>query len=112
MSEAVQILAQVSPAANTSTSLFATLSTSAVISSIVICNTNSTTQTFTIWLVPGGATNPSTKQYLYYQLPILANDTFIATIGVTMATTSGADALWCSSNAAGLAFNVFGVSIT
>lgn len=108
MSEAVQVLAQATPSASTLTTLYTVSTTSAVVSSVVICNQNSTAQTFSISVAVAGASD-TVKQYLYYQLPILANDTFIATIGISMANT---DVLRCWANATNVSFNAFGVAIT
>jgi hypothetical protein len=107
--ETFQVLGQVSPAANTLTPAFTVPgSTSAQISSIVVCNTNSTSTTFRVSIQVAGAAD-NIKQYLYYDLPILNNDTFIATIGITMATT---DVLAVQAGMTGVVFNVFGVEIT
>ena len=85
--DTLKILAQTSPAANTLTTCYTVpAATSTVISSIIVCNTNSTSQTFRISLAIAGASDTQ-SQYIYYDLPIAANDTFVATIGVSMATT-------------------------
>jgi hypothetical protein len=85
--DTLKILAQTSPIANTLTACYTVpAATSTVISSIIVCNTNSTAQTFRISLAIGGASD-ATSQYIYYDLPIAGNDTFVATMGVTLATT-------------------------
>jgi hypothetical protein len=77
----------------------------AVVSSILVCNRNVTTATFRIAVVKGGiATAPD--HYIYYDLPILGNDTFVATIGITLAT---GDVVRWSTGAAGLNFHLYGV---
>ena len=108
MTETLKCLAQATPSANTTTTFYTVpSSTSVVISSIVICNTNSSAVNFSIAYSIGGA-SLTTAQYLYYQLPLLANDTFVATIGISMATT---DVIYIIANSNGVAFNAFGVQV-
>lgn len=109
MSEYFKILAQLNPSATLLTDLYTVpASTSASISSIVICNSNNTTTAlFRISIAAGGAAD-NIKQYLYYDLPIAPNDTFIATIGVSLGTT---DVIRVYSNTADLSFNIFGVEV-
>jgi len=109
MAETLKILAQLSPAATTLTTLYTVpAATSAVISSLVICNQNVTTINFRISLAIAGAAN-NVKQYIYYDLPLLANDTFIATIGISLATT---DLIRVYSDTTNVSFSVTGVEIT
>lgn len=109
MSEALKILAQVSPAATTLTPLYTTpASTSTVVSSIVICNTNATAVTFRVSLAPAGASD-TINQYIYYDLPLIANDTFIATIGISLATT---DVIRVQASATNVSFNLLGVEVS
>jgi hypothetical protein len=102
--EIKQILGQAAPAATTETALYVVPdSKGAVISSIVVCN-RSTSATFRVSVsVYSGAT--ANKDYLYYDLTIGANDTFIATIGITL---SNADVINVYASSANLSFNVFG----
>jgi len=46
---------------------------------------------------------------LYYDLPIEANDTFTATIGMTLATT---DVVKVYAGTANVSFNLYGTEIT
>jgi hypothetical protein len=57
--------------------------------------------------VAGAAT--SNKDYIYYDLPIGANDTFIATIGITLATTDEVRVYASNTN---LSFSLYGSEIT
>ena len=66
---------------------------------------------FTFWrisLAPGGAVDES-SQYLYYDISLPGNDTFIATVGITMATT---DKLRAFAGAAIISITLTGVEIT
>lgn len=107
--ETLKILGQSVPTATTLTALYTVpASTSAVISSIVICNQNSsTTIKFRISLAKAGAAD-TPAQYLYYDLPLIANDTFIATIGISLATT---DVIRIQSDTASVSFNVLGCEV-
>lgn len=109
MTDTIKLLAQATPSATTLTDFYTVPgATQAVVSSISICNQNGTDVTFRISLAIAGA-GDTTKQYLYYDMPLTANDTFIATIGITLATT---DVIRIYASATGLSFNLFGTEIT
>jgi len=76
----------------------------ATVSSLTICNRGLTEISFRISCSVAGAST-STKDYLYYDLPVSGRDTFIATIGATLAAT---DVIRVFASAAGLSFNAFG----
>lgn len=109
MADTFKTLAQVDPLAATLTDGYTVPAvTSAVISSIVICNRSATDTSFRISVALAGAANDN-KQYLYYDLTIPGNDTFVATVGVTLATT---DVVRVYATLATLSFNIFGMEIT
>lgn len=109
MVDTVKVLAQVTPNAATLTTAYTVpASTTSTLSSLVICNTNTTTTNFRISIQIGGAAD-SLKQYLYYDLPLLGNDTFIATIGTTLGS---GDIVKVRAADANVAFNFFGIEIT
>jgi len=102
-------LGQSAPSATTETTLYTVPgATSAIVSTIVVCNRGAAEATFRISVaVGGGATgNPD---YLYYDLPIAAKDTFAATFGVTLAAT---DKIKVYASSADLSFSAFGSEIT
>lgn len=107
--DSVKIIAQLSPTANTLTDAYTVpANTSTTLSSICICNTNSFVTYFRISVAKGGVVdNPS--QYIYYDLPIAGNDTFIATIGLTLASS---DVIRVRSFDTAVAFNFSGIEIT
>lgn len=109
MGEALKVLGQVTPSATTLTTLYTVPSSfSAVVSSITICNLSPTvTANFRVSIAQGGAAD-SPAQYIYYDLPILPNDTFIATIGVSLAMN---DVVRVYSSATNVAFNLLGVEV-
>ena len=108
MSESYKVLAQLSPLPGMLTTVYTVpAATSTTISSIVICNTTALSTTFRISIQIAGAAD-NIKQYIYYDLPILNNDTFIATIGMTLAA---GDVVAVNAGST-LSFNIFGVEIS
>jgi hypothetical protein len=108
MAEAQRILGQAAPAAGVLTDLY-TAPSRAVVSSVTACNRSSTADTrFRLSVASGGAVD-SPDQYVYYDLPLFAADTFIATVGITLAA---GDVVRCYADSASVSFNLFGVEIT
>lgn len=105
MPTTLKVLGQSAPNATTETTLYTVpASTTAVASSLVVCNRGAVGDTFRVSInVAGIAT--ATKAYLYYDLPIGANDTFTATLGITLAAT---DVVRVYAGTASLSFNLFG----
>lgn len=104
-----KVLGQVTPAATTSTDLYTVpAATQAVVSSIVICNANSTPQTFRLSVAIAGAALAN-AQYLAFEQPIGAYQTATLTLGITLAAT---DKLRCYGSATLIAFNVFGTELS
>jgi hypothetical protein len=109
VTETRKVLGQSSPNATTLTDLYTVpAATSIVSSSIVVCNRSGTSTSFRISIAVAGAANDN-KQYLYYDVPIAGNDTFIATIGITLAAT---DIIRVYATLATLSFNLFGAEVT
>ena len=102
-----KVLGQSAPAAATLTTLF-TASTDTVCSSIVVCNRSATATQFRVAVRPSGAAI-SNEHYVYYDLTIPGNDTFIATIGITLEAT---DVVSVYNTLATLSFNLYGSEIT
>jgi glucose-6-phosphate dehydrogenase assembly protein OpcA len=109
MAETYKNLGQAAPSATTETTLYTVpSSTSAIGSSIIVCNRAATADTFRVSVAVGGGATAN-KDYLYYDVAIPANDTFIATIGVTLATT---DVVRVFAGTANLSFSLWGTQIT
>ena len=109
MGNVYKILGQNSPSATTETDLYTVPSTtSTVCSSISICNRGATQTTFRISISAAGAATAN-KDYLYYDVILAGNDTFIATIGLTLATT---DKIRVYSGNSSLSFQVWGTEIS
>jgi hypothetical protein len=77
--------------------------TSAMCSTITVCNQSATATSFRISVAPAGAAD-ATSQYLYYDVPIAGNDTFAATLGFALATT---DKIRVYNTLATCSFSVF-----
>lgn len=108
-SEALKVLGQSAPAATTETDLYAVPGgKQAAISSVSVCNRGVASTTFRVSVaVAGGAT--ANKDYLYYDVSLAGNDTFVATIGITMGTT---DVLRVYAGNGNLSFSAYGSEIT
>ena len=104
-----KVLGQSSPLATTETLLYVVPSaTTAIGSSIIIANRGTSVVTFRVSIAVSGAVTTN-KDYLYYDLPIGANDTFIATIGITLATTDEVRVYASNTN---LSFSLYGSEIS
>lgn len=109
MAQTLKVLAQVNPSATTLTTLYTVpAATSTVASSIIVCNQAATDATFRVSIQVAAAAD-NAKQYLYYDTTVNANDTFIATIGITMATT---DVMKIYASSSTLSFNLVGAENT
>jgi hypothetical protein len=105
MAKALKVLGQSSPLAVTLTTLYtAPALTSCVVSTLVVANRSTTPTKFRIAIRPGGE-SISDEHYLYYDIDIDGNDTFTATLGITLATT---DVISVYATLATLSFNAFG----
>ena len=109
MANTYKILGQVSPAATTQTDLYTVpAATSTVCSSISICNRGASATMFRVSVSQGGAATAN-KDYIYYDVMLASNDTFIATIGVTLAAT---DKVRVYSGNSSLSFHLYGTEIS
>lgn len=104
-----KILGQSAPSATTETVLYTVpASTSSICSSLSVTNRGATTTTFRISVSAAGAATAN-KDYIYYDVNIPTHDTFMATIGITLAAT---DVVRIYAGNANLSFNLFGTEIT
>lgn len=109
MADTFKVLAQVNPAATTLTTLYTVPAvTSTTVSSVVVCNQAASDGTFRISIQVAAAAD-NAKQYLYYDTNVYANDTFIATVGLTLATT---DVVKCYASSTTISFSLYGVEVT
>lgn len=109
MAETNKVLAQTNPGAASLTDSYTVPgATQAIISSIVVCNRSGTSTSFRISIAVAGAADDP-KQYIYYDVVIPGNDTFVATIGMTL---GAADKIRVYATLATLTFTTFGVEVT
>ena len=104
-----KVLGQVAPSATTLTTLDTVPSaTSAVVSTIAVCNRAASAATYRIAIRPAGAAI-SNEHYIAYDSTVAANDTTMLTIGITLAAT---DVISVYASTANLSFNAFGSEIS
>ena len=104
-----KVLGQSNPSANTNTTLYTVpASTSAVCSTLVICNQAASAATFRVAVRPAGA-SIATQLYTSYDTNLNANDSITVTIGITLATT---DVVTVRANTTTVSFNLFGSELT
>ena len=108
MATSFKVLGQSIPAATTNTTLYTVpASTSAVCSTLSVCNQGVST-TIRVAIRPAGATL-ATSQYIIYDAAVSANDTLFFTLGVSLATT---DVVTIYAGTANVSFSLFGSEIT
>lgn len=109
MATAYKVLGQVAPAATTATTLYTVPSaTSAVVSSVTVCNRAASAGTFRLAVRPDGATLAN-EHYVVYDTGIAANDTIILTVGLTL---DAADVLEVYTSTADMSVNAYGSEIS
>ena len=108
MATAYKVLGQSAPAATTNTTLYTVPSaTSAVVSTLSICNRGVST-TFRVAVRPSGATLAN-QHYIVYDNYVNAGDTIFLTLGITLATT---DVVTVYAGTADTSFSLFGSEIS
>ena len=110
MPNAYKILGQAAPASTAETDLYTCpAATEAVISSIVVCNVSTAAQTFSVLVTDGSTT--TTQHFIYYDTPLPVNDTFVASIAMTL---NASDKVIVASGSTGtrIAYSLFGAEIT
>lgn len=111
MATSYKILGQVAPAANVSggSQLYAAGSTtSAVVSTIAVCNRGTSAATFRLAVREDNAALTD-KQWLYYDTTVPALTTYHYTIGITL---SANDSITVVASTANFSFQAFGSEIT
>lgn len=109
MATVYKVLAQSNPSATTLTTLYTVPSaTSAVVSTITICNQTATAATYRIAVRPAGA-SIAAQHYIVYGATVAASDTTALTLGITLAAT---DVISVYASTANLSFSAFGSEIS
>jgi hypothetical protein len=108
MGATYKVLGQSNPAAATDTTLYtAPAATSAVVSTLTICNQVGAPATFRVAVRPSGAVL-SAVHYLAFDSVLNQNDTIALTLGITLATT---DVVTVRASTATVSFSLFGSEI-
>ena len=106
--DTLKILGQTALAATTLTDIYTVpAATQTTISTGLVCNRGSTETTFRVSIALAGAAD-NNKQYLYYDVPIPANDTFAFTLGVSL---GAGDIVRAYAGNTNITVNIFGVEI-
>jgi hypothetical protein len=104
-----KVLGQVNPSATTLSTLYTVpASTSAVISTLCICNQSSSSGSFRVAVRPAGA-SIDPKHYIAYDTPIPSNDTIHLTIGASLGNT---DVISVYASSSTMSFTLFGSEIS
>jgi len=108
MATTYKVLGQLNPTAGSLQTLYTVpAATSAVTSTLTICN-QSTATNVRVAIRPAGA-SIDPKHYVVYDSVVNANDTMFLTIGGTLATT---DVVSVYAGTANVSFNLFGSELT
>lgn len=108
MAETYKVLAQSKPGAASLTDAYTVpAATSAVVSSITICNQGAATS-YRISVAVAGLADTA-KQYIAFDVPIAANTTDVFTVGITL---GAADVVRVYNTLATCSFNLYGTEIT
>lgn len=100
-----KVLGQSNPSATTNTDIYTVpASTDTVISSLLVCNRGTAETYFRVAIRPAAAVI-SNEHYIYYDVVLAGNDTFAATLGITLAAT---DVVTVYATDATLSFHLFG----
>lgn len=110
MPETLKVLGQSAPVATTLTDIYTVpASTSAVVSTLVVCNRNSSgSSRFRVSVAVSGA-GDSVEQYLMWDVRIQSRNTLTFTIGLTLAA---ADVVRVYADDANLSFSLFGTEVS
>lgn len=85
---------------------------SAIVSSLTVTNRGANLAGFRISISQAGTTPTTDKDYLYYDVAIGGNDTFIATVGLTLEATDVIRVKAGGTGASDLTFQAFGSEIS
>ena len=109
MATTYKVLGQVNPSATTETALYTPSgSSSAVVSTIAVCNQAASAATYRVVVRKSGEASTSAANYIVYGATIDANDTTFLTLGITL--ENGASVRVYASTTT-LSFSAFGSEI-
>lgn len=110
MTDTLKVLGQSFPSSGILTDLYTVpVGTQTTVSSFAVCNhDNAVGATFRMGIaINGAANNPA--QYIYFDLPLDINDTFICTVGLSL---GAGDVVRVLSSSNTVSFSIFGVELT
>ena len=108
MATTYKVLGQSNPSATTATTLYTVpAATSAIVSTITVCNQATTAATYRIAVRINGAALTA-AQYIAYDVSLPANASDTLTLGVTL---GAADVISVYSSSATMSFNAYGSEI-
>jgi hypothetical protein len=109
MATTYKVLGQLSPAANTLGNVYTVPSaTSAVISTITVCNQTASNASYSIAVAPSSAAD-NTAHYIIRGGVVPAADSIGITLGITIGAT---DQVRVNTNSTSISFNIFGSEIS
>ena len=109
MAIAYKILGQLISTANTAANLYSVpAATSAVLSTVCVCNQANTAATFKLAVRPV-LTALGSQHYLNFDTQIPGNDSITLTLGITMGNT---DVMVVNASTSNISFSAFGSEIT
>jgi len=109
MATTYKILGQISPSDSSYTTIYtAPASTSAVVSTIAVCNQRLDATRYRLAILPSGTTTPTAMHFIAYDAAISAYESHYITIGITLGT---GDSLIAYSNGTPLSFSAFGSEV-
>jgi len=112
MAEVRKILGHADVAASTVVTAYdVPASTEAIVSSIVFCN-RGTAAVLCAMVITADYTGQPSDSYIYWDLAIPTDDTFVATIGITLSANDQIRVAGSSAAASSVSVNVFGVQIS
>jgi len=109
MANVIKVLGQSAPGAASLTDMYTVPgATTTAVSSIFVCNRSATATSFRIAIRPAGGAI-SNEMYIYYDVTLAGNDTFVTTTGITLGAT---DVVSVYNTLATLSFSIYGQEAT
>lgn len=109
MANTYKVLGQSNPSATTATTLYTVPSaTSAVCSTLCVCNLSTTSITYRVAVRPAGATLAN-QHYIVYDATLAGSDSAFLTLGISLAATDVVTVYASTENAS---FSLYGSEIT
>jgi hypothetical protein len=110
MATTYKVLAQNNPSATTETTLYTVpSSTSAVVSTISICNQSGSSGTYRIAVRPSADSSTAAKHWIVYGATVAASDSVMLTLGLTLAA---GDVVRVYASSANMSFAAFGSELS